>query len=98
MNSKALKELKRVKVQAKRNLEIAKEQRKAMQKMAKNFKECLDYKVCPRCGGKLTRTPMNWGFFDIFNPFVRRHWLYECRTTLCEFQYKKMPEVRTGPM
>jgi len=98
MHPKAKKELEKVKAEAKLSLEVRKAQQKAMRKMAQDFKDCLKFKVCPRCGGRLLKTPINWGFFDIFNPFVRRHWWYECTTTLCEFQYKKAPTTSLGPM
>ena len=82
----------------KRNLETVKRQVNALRKEAGTFKECLKYKVCPRCGERLRREPKNWGFFDIFNPFCSRHYLYTCYSDKCDFEFKKQPETNIGPM
>jgi rubrerythrin len=98
MHPKAKKKIKEVKAQARRNLEVRKRQQKAMQRMAQDFKDCLNLLVCPRCGGDLKRDAKNWGWLDIINPFKCRYWLFTCYNPKCEFKYKKAPETSIGPM
>jgi len=87
----------KVEVAARKALETRRIQRRAMRQMAKNFKDCLDFLICPRCGSRLDREAKNWGVFAIINPFVRAHWLYQCTNSKCEFQFKRHPSGDTGP-